>query len=124
MVEDSIFMKTLISTFVVLAFALTAPWAAAEDDEEEGFSYQEKLEGCFACHGENGDQPLAPEYPVLAGQYADYLEESLKAYREGRRTNPIMTQQVEFWELSDSDIARLADYFASKPGLKNLQYNP
>ena len=35
---------------------------------------------CAACHGENGDKPLQPEYPILFGQHADYLAKALKDY--------------------------------------------
>jgi len=79
-----------------------APWAVAEDDEDEGFTFEEKLQSCAACHGENGDKPLAPEYPILAGQYADYLTQALRQYATGRRTNPIMMQQVELLELTET----------------------
>lgn len=96
--------------------------AFAEDDEDDdlSFSYEDKLQSCAACHGENGDKPLAPDYPVLAGQYADYLAQALDAYRTGRRQHPIMNQQVEILGLTDEDIERLAAHFASKKGLTNL----
>lgn len=103
--------------------ALSVPLAAwAEDDEEEemSFTFEEKLQSCAACHGENGDQPLAPEYPILAGQYADYITQALKQYRSGRRTNPIMAQQVELLELTDDDMERLGKHFGAKSGLYNL----
>ena len=110
-------MKLRLLT-ALLPLALAAPVQAEDDDS--GFSFDDKLQSCAACHGENGDKPLAPDYPILAGQYADYLEAALRAYRDGRRSNPIMTMQVETLELSDQDIKRLAAYFADKKGLKNL----
>jgi cytochrome c553 len=70
---------------------------------------------CAACHGANGlgvDAPLDPKPPVLAGQYADYLEEALKAYRSGRRKNPVMGGMAQ--NLSDADIKSLAAYFSSQ----------
>jgi cytochrome c553 len=74
-----------------------------------------------ACHGEkSGDKPPAPNYPLLFGQYADYLEEALKAYRSGRRQDPIMGQQLEMLALTDEDIAKLAAYYAAQPGLEVL----
>lgn len=97
-------------------------WATddPDDEDEDAFTYEDKLAACAACHGEKGDKPAAPTYPVLAGQYADYLEEALKAYRSGRRQDPIMGQQVEMFGLTDGDIEMLAAYFASQPGLRNL----
>ena len=62
-----------------------------------------------------GDKPLAPDYPVLAGQYQDYLAAALRQYRDGLRTNEIMALQVEILELTDADIEELAAYFSGKP---------
>ncbi len=113
----------LILVIVCLGCFLIAPLAVAEDDEDDeelSFTFEEKLQSCAACHGENGDKPLAPEYPILAGQYADYIAQALSQYKSGRRTNPIMAQQVELLELTDADMVRLGQYFGAKPGLKNL----
>ncbi|MGE0482534.1 MAG: cytochrome c [Gammaproteobacteria bacterium] len=108
----------LILALVLGAFGGTA--AANEAADDSGLSYEDKLQACAACHGENGDKPLAPDYPVLAGQYADYLAAALKAYRSGRRQHPIMSMQVEALGLTDSDIARLAQHFSSQSGLRGL----
>ncbi len=112
-------LKTRIAAAAL--FALTCVGASANDDSDDsGLAYEDKLQACGACHGENGDKPLAPDYPILAGQHPSYLEAALKAYRSGRRDHPIMQMQVEALGLTDSDIARLAAYFGSKPGLKGL----
>ncbi len=110
------------SLLAILVLGLIAGGVSANEEaaDDSGFTYDDKLASCAACHGENGDKPLAPDYPILAGQYKDYLEAALKAYRSGRRQNPIMTMQVETLQLSDNDISRLAAHFAAKPGLKNL----
>ena len=92
----------------------------AADETTSGMSYDAKLQSCFACHGENGDKPLMPDYPVLSGQYQDYLAQSLYAYRSGRRQHAIMNAQVVALGLTDDDIEKLAAYFSSKPGLVNL----
>lgn len=112
----------LILVLISLACIGLAPIVVAEEaeDEEMAFSFEEKLQSCAACHGENGDKPLLPEYPMLAGQYPDYIAQALRQYKSGLRTNPIMAQQVELLELSDDDMVRLGQYFGSKPGLKNL----
>ncbi|MGB1561813.1 MAG: c-type cytochrome [Sinimarinibacterium flocculans] len=74
----------------------------------------EKAAACAACHGEGGAKPILPEYPVLAGQYANYLEHSLRGYRDGERKNAIMAAQAG--ALSDADIRELSRYFAAQPG--------
>jgi cytochrome c553 len=70
---------------------------------------------CVACHGNDGIGIL-PEYPNLAGQHADYIEQALKAYRAGQRKNPIMGGMAA--ALTDADIKALAEYYSSqRPGL-------
>lgn len=70
----------------------------------------EKAAVCTSCHGERGAKPIAPTYPVLAGQYANYLEHALHEYKDGKRKNPIMAAQAA--SLSDDDIKALAAYFS------------
>jgi cytochrome c553 len=70
---------------------------------------------CVACHGNDGIG-IMPEYPNLAGQHADYIEQALKAYRAGQRKNPIMGGMAA--PLKDADIKALAQYYSSqRPGL-------
>ena len=64
---------------------------------------------CAACHAADGNS-VVPTFPKLAGQHAAYLESSLKAFRDGTRTNPIMAPQAK--PLTDDDIANLAAYYA------------
>ncbi|GAB3625565.1 Cytochrome c4 [Pandoraea terrae] len=54
---------------------------------------------CVACHGANLNAPVSPEYPKLAGQYADYVYNALRAYQNEAsliygRSNAIMKTQV------------------------------
>ena len=65
--------------------------------------------------GAAGGKGIAPNYPVIAGQYADYLAYALTQYRSGQRSNPIMMGIAA--GLSDDDIADLAAYYAHLPGL-------
>ncbi len=75
---------------------------------------QEKAQVCASCHGADGVSP-APNFPILAGQYPDYIERALKDYQTGERDNAIMKGFVT--NLSDADIRDLAAWFASQPGL-------
>jgi cytochrome c553 len=67
---------------------------------------------CAACHGENGDKSLQPDYPILAGQHADYLAKALRDYKSGARKNAIMGAQAQ--TLSPQDIQDVAAWFASQ----------
>jgi len=70
---------------------------------------------CVACHGADG-VGITPDYPTLAGQHADYIEQALKAYRKGTRQNAIMGGMAA--ALSDEDIHAVAAYFSHQsPGL-------
>ncbi len=72
--------------------------------------------GCAACHGERGlgiDAPLEPKPPLLAGQHADYLEQALLAYRNGRRQNAIMSGMAKSIP-TEQDVKIIAAYFAAQ----------
>ena len=75
---------------------------------------KEKSKTCVACHGEDGLSPNT-QFPVIAGQYRDYLYQALSDYKAGQRKNPIMTGIVA--ALSDQDMQDLAAYYASLDGL-------
>ena len=91
--------------------SLTSQPSLAGGDVAAG---KEKSATCVACHGPDGNSP-SPAFPILAGQYADYLVQALKAYRAGTRQNAIMAGFAS--NLSDQDIADLAAYYASQEGL-------
>ena len=74
---------------------------------------QKAQQVCAACHGPDGNKPSAPDQPVLAGQYEDYLVRALSDYKNGRRTNPIMKGFAG--QLSKQDIEDLAAWFSSQP---------
>ena len=65
---------------------------------------------CAGCHGSDGISNN-PMWPNLAGQQAGYLVKQLKAFRDGTRSDPMMTPMAS--PLSDGDIANLAAYYNS-----------
>lgn len=74
---------------------------------------QKKAATCEGCHGKGG-LSKTPQFPILAGQYYDYLVHALKAYRSGARKNAIMNGMAS--NLSNQDIKDLAAYFSSQKG--------
>ena len=72
---------------------------------------------CAACHGQDG-VGIAPEYPTIAGQHADYIRQALRDYRSGKRQNAIMNGFAA--QLSDQDIVALAEHFSRQEGLHTL----
>jgi len=71
---------------------------------------------CFACHGATGVS-VAPTFPRLAGQRADYLYQRLVSFKRADPKDPYysvspMTPNVA--HLSDTDMRDLATYFSSQ----------
>jgi cytochrome c553 len=95
------------------ALALVAMAVAAGAYAGDAARGKEKAaQVCAACHGPDGNKPSAPDQPVLAGQYYDYLVRALGDYKNGRRTNPIMKGFAA--QLSKQDIEDVAAWFASQ----------
>lgn len=94
----------------LLMMALASPVLAAGNPEA---GKQKAAQVCAACHGPAGDQPTAPENPILAGQHYDYLVKALKDYKSGKRDNPIMKGFAA--SLSAQDIEDVAAWFSSRP---------
>ena len=90
-----------------LMVAAAAPVQA--NDLAKGKEKHEQV--CAACHGKDAASPIDPSYPILAGQYPDYVEHALKAYKSGERKNAIMGGIAK--GLSKTDIENLASYYAS-----------
>jgi cytochrome c553 len=98
---------TLLSLGAALAFASTSLLASGNADNGKT-----KAAACFACHGTDGNA-VDPQYPRLAGQYNEYIQQALHEYKDGRRNNPIMKGFAA--SLSDQDIEDLAAYFSGLP---------
>ena len=96
---------------LILAVVLCLPVAVhARGNAEAGKAKAAQV--CAACHGADGNKPSAPDQPILAGQYYDYLVRALTDYKIGRRNNPIMKGFAA--GLSTQDIEDLAAWFASQ----------
>ena len=69
---------------------------------------------CIACHSPSGKGNGPAGYPALGGQYGEYTEKQLLAYRNGERNsgaNAKIMQGVAK-ALSDKEIKALANYIA------------
>jgi cytochrome c553 len=104
-------VKQALSLTVAVA-ALFGPAATAHADREAGRAKAKQL--CASCHGEDGNKALQPDFPILAGQYSDYLFKALRDYKSGARKNAIMQAQVQ--NLSRQDLQDLAEWFAAQKG--------
>jgi len=75
---------------------------------------------CSACHGAAGVS-VSETIPNLAAQRAGYIENQLKAFKDGSRragspTSPAATMAAIASQLTAADISNVAAYFASLPG--------
>lgn len=94
---------------LIASLALAAAMTPAADARGNAEAGAEKALVCSACHGANGNSPIA-EWPSLAGQNTAYIREQLKLFRAGHRNNEVMYPLAI--ALTDEDIDDLAAYFA------------
>ena len=104
-------MKTMKKIVLAgLGFALLTGHALASGNAEAGKAKAAQV--CGACHGPEGNKPSAPDQPVLAGQYYDYLVRALSDYKSGKRKNAIMNGFAS--GLTVQDMEDLAAWFSSQ----------
>ena len=108
-------MKSVRIAGSVMAVAIAAVFAGSAQAADYEAGKKKVEEVCKACHGADGNTPLTPDTPRLAGQYYDYLVHSLEAYRKGARENPLMSPMAK--PLSDKEIHDVAWYFSKQQGL-------
>ena len=67
---------------------------------------------CAGCHGPSG-AGMPAQYPRIAGQFSEYIEAQLKAFRAGARNNdPNGMMRGVVARMSDREIQAVADYVA------------
>ena len=115
MTGDGKMMKKTLFILAAASLAVSLPVHAKGGNAEAG---KAKSTSCAACHGETGVSQISA-FPTLAGQKADYLYHALKDYKNGKRNNPLMAEQVK--PLSDQDMRDLAAFYSKQKGL-TLKY--
>lgn len=74
--------------------------------------FKKGVPACAGCHGPAG-AGLPAQYPKLAGQFPEYTEAQLKAFRLGERENdPEKMMRTIAAKLSDAEIKAVAEYAA------------
>lgn len=105
-------MNRFYSLIALASLLAASSFAQAAGNAEAA---KKLAEPCAVCHGADGN-PTDPQYPRLAGQYRDYLQEAMHQYKNGKRKNAIMAGFMQ--PLTEQNIADLAAHFASLPGGK------
>jgi cytochrome c553 len=98
----------LIVAVTLVATLICAGPVLAEGNEEQG---RQLGFTCLGCHGIEGQRNAYPSFrvPRLGGQGRDYIENALRAYRDGTRPHPTMRAQAS--SLTDDDIDSLLAWF-------------
>ena len=73
------------------------------------------VSACMGCHSPTGKGNAPAGYPRISGQYPEYLEKQLRAFRAGERTNDggdaaIMRSVAR--NLTDAELKAVANYVA------------
>ena len=98
-----------VQSAVAIALLLASAAAFAAGDVERG---REKSQVCQACHGPDGNGVGDPQYPVIAGQYTDYLTHAMTSYKTGERSNVVMQGFMQ--TLNGQDIEDLAAFYSQQ----------
>jgi cytochrome c553 len=108
---------TITIRLLSTAFAAVLASGAHAADVAKGKEKADQI--CASCHGKDGNTPIDPSYPKLAGQHRDFLQRALLDYKSEARKNAIMVGQAK--QLSRQDIENLAAYYAGLPGQLSLR---
>ena len=103
-------MKAIGFTVAALVMLVTVQPVVAGDAAAGESIYAAK--GCIACHGPGGNSANPAMFPKTAGLEEAYLAEQMTAFRDGARSNPMMSPMAV--GLSDEDIANLAAYLSEQ----------
>lgn len=72
------------------------------------------IPACTGCHSPRGLGNAPAGFPRLGGQFPEYIEKQLKAFRAGDRTNDGQTMVMRdiAAKMSDAEIAAVANFIA------------
>jgi cytochrome c553 len=102
-------MKSILNIFcrfIPMLAALTGLPASAQDST----AARNLAATCFTCHGTDG-RSVGGVPPSLAGQDKNYLLQTMKDFKAGKRPATIMHQQAKGY--TDQELEIIAGYFAS-----------
>ncbi len=102
-------MKTTLA--IVLAALLTPALVGISHAAGNVKAGKTKAAICVGCHGLGGNS-TNPLYPKLAGQNATYLVTQLRAFKNGKRKNPMMAGFAT--QLKLGDMKDIAAYYANQ----------
>ena len=100
----------LVSAVAAIGWLATPLLTCAANDGQsiilQGIPGQ--VPACATCHGTHGEGGGDGAFPRIAGLPAAYIENQLRAFRDGARASPLMSPVVK--GLTDPDISTVAEY--------------
>jgi cytochrome c553 len=107
--------KNVLALSVALSLSGAVPIVHALDaavtNEGDSTAGKEKSASCASCHGEDGNS-MMPSFPKLAQQNASYLIKQLQAFKDGSRSDPVMSGMA--MAVNDADMADIAAFYSSQ----------
>ena len=107
------FALKIISVLFIVSLVPSFASDDAHGEPKAARSGEEVAKQCVSCHAEDGNS-IAPNFPKLAGQHANYMFHALKSYKNGERKNAIMAGIVA--ALSEKEMKNVAAYYANMDG--------
>lgn len=108
--------KYLLAFSVALLLFGVMPIVHAQDaavtNEGDSAAGKDKSASCASCHGEDGNS-MMPTFPKLAQQHPTYIIKQLHAFKNGGRSDPVMSGIAT--TIDDADMPDIAAYFAAQP---------
>lgn len=95
----------------IWALAVLAPAYAADPAPPPKNTTPYFAANCANCHGTDG-KSTNTAIPSLSGRDRGYLEQTLKAYKEGTKSGTIMPQLAKGY--TDGEISALAEFFSKQ----------
>ena len=85
--------------------------AAARGEKVYRGGYKDfEIAACMSCHGPAG-HGIPPRFPRVSGQFADYMEKQLLAFKKGDRQSDVMNPIA--FRLSEQQIKELSLYMSA-----------
>ena len=102
---------------LILSALIAASFPAVLFAAEKSAGRSDMAELCFDCHGADNttSDPLVPK---LNGQLRSFLVKQTKYYLTGERSDTVMSTVIGKFNLSENNIAEIADFFSRLPPMK------
>jgi outer membrane protein OmpA-like peptidoglycan-associated protein len=119
-------IKNMSAALALVLFAAASAIAgetASEINQRKGNGDpvlgKEKSALCQGCHGVDGNS-LSPQFPKLAGQWADYIQKQVRNFQSQSRINVTMNE-IAMNVRDFEDLYDIAAYFASQKTMGGSQ---